>query len=75
MPLKRISPGQAVVADQCDGLLHRLDRGPGTGQLGDPGVTCGERITRVGARRQAVDHVNRGSQRCLDLADSTDEPR
>ena len=74
VPLQRVSPGQAVVADQRDRLLHRSDRGPGAAQLGDPGVAGSGRIAGIGARRQARDQVIRRGQGCLDLADRALEP-
>jgi len=68
-------PGQAVVADQRDSLLHSPDGGPGGGQLGYPGVAASQQVSSIGARRQAVHQVERSGQRGLDLADGTDEPR
>jgi hypothetical protein len=62
VPLQWIFPGQAVVPDQGDGVLHGPDRGLGGGQLGHPGVAGGQRIPGVGAFRQAVDQISGGGQ-------------
>src|SRR5260370_40315602 len=69
MPLERVLPGEAVVADEGEGLLDGADRCPVGDQLGGgrPGDGC--LVARVSAPGERANEVFGGGEQRVDVPD------
>jgi uncharacterized membrane protein YccC len=75
VPLERVAPRQAVVADERDRLGDRVDGGPRAGELHRRGPRDGGSVRVFDRRCRRVDQRHRRAQRRVDLADRRLEPR